>query len=135
MEQAIWAYIGIIAALFGLLVVAQIFLLNQETVKQQELEISLEKLGNRCNFVCRNAAGTLIKEPATLASGSVFSTSGNALCYSYGEAENCFRCDCELENYTLNLNTEEITQLYSIHDFSCSLEKRSGGLVRVACTG
>ncbi|MEM4326710.1 MAG: hypothetical protein QXZ13_00880, partial [Candidatus Diapherotrites archaeon] len=70
MEQSIWLYAGVVSALFGIVIIGTIIIDMQEIAKTQELENTINKIGQMTDFVCSGDEGMLLSEKVKLASGS-----------------------------------------------------------------
>jgi hypothetical protein len=139
MEQVIWLYVGVITALISIGIVAGIVASGQEESKAQEMINSLNLLKQKADFVCGSEVGTTFTQKVTLGSGSVItfgSTAGSTqkICSSYFDKTNCVKTNCPISVLTLDLNTEQIKQLYSMHEFECIVEKEEQGVL-IECSG
>ncbi|MDO8624981.1 MAG: hypothetical protein Q7R47_02775 [Candidatus Diapherotrites archaeon] len=139
MEQMIWFYVGIIAAIIGLGMLASVVLLNSENQKVQVSQNSVRLLEQKCNFVCSSDVDTLQSADVELASGTVLYSNNNALCIKGKSSLFCGECNCRVtdgndSNYRFDLNTSEAAALFSTHSFTCSFERIKGG-VSLECQG
>lgn len=137
MEQAVWLYMGVISAVFGILIIATIVLDSQEQVKLQEVKNSIERINQLCNFVCDSDDGTLLSEKLKLPSGASVSArvSTKAVCITYSGSSKCASCKCGLnKDYDLNLATPEHVFAFNISDYRCFFDKNFGR-VSFECKG
>ena len=134
MEESIWLYVGVIASIFALVVISNLVLLNQDQTKEQHAKNSVALLEQKCNFVCGSEKGTYLSEKVALPSGSVLIAEDHGICISYNEKTSCGRCDCQIEPYDLNLNTQAHIEAFTVSDFYCAFLKTETG-VSVECKG
>lgn len=139
MEQVIWIYVGVITALLSLGIIAGIVASGQEESKAQEMLNSLNLLKQKADFLCGSEVGTTFTQKVNFGSGSVIkfgsnSTSAPKICISYNSETNCVKTNCSISGFTLDLNTEQIKQLYSMHEFECMVEKEEQGVL-IECSG
>lgn len=128
---------GVIAALFGLVVVGSIFLSGQSQISGEELANSIQKLQAKEAFVCNSEPGTAVSEKIILTSGSILeitSTPNSHACILFGDKKECATFKCPQEGYTLDLNTNEFKELYKTHEFTCFIERTDLG-VKIDCKG
>ena len=145
MEESLWLYFGVIAVLIGIVIVAQLVGFNVDREKRLALEGSINQMANFCDFICLSDLNQLLSQKVTLASGAkLYSTDLNGLCYRYEEKQNCRPCKCAIfdtpfdpqtkANFLLDLNTQQLKDLYATHEFSCLFFREREG-VTLECTG
>jgi hypothetical protein len=139
MEQVIWLYVGVITALISIGIIAGIVMNGQEQSKQQDMINSLNLLKQKADFVCGSEVGTSFTQKVSLGSSSrlVFgsiTSSAPKICLFYQQETNCVKTNCPVIKSVLDLNTEEIKQLYQIHEFECVVEKTDQGVL-IECSG
>lgn len=138
LEQVIWLYVGVIAALFGLVIIGSIFLTGQQQMNEQEVLSSLNKIKSKADFVCNSEFGTLLNENIVLASGSVLSISSqpnDSACVSFNGNTSCVNLSCNVAlDYDLNLDSPEFKALFVTHKYECFFEKVDGGVI-IECKG
>jgi hypothetical protein len=133
-DQAVWLYVGVITAVFGLLIVANLVSTGSDQQKLQQIKNSLARMGQKCEFVCNSAVDTLLSEKFPLASGSVVfaRSSGSKICMEFQGSSNCVKCSCPPQDYDLNLDTTFHREAFSVTDFTCSFLRVKGG-VKIEC--
>ena len=139
MEQVVWLYVGVITALISIGIIAGIVFSGQEEAKQQEIMNSLQLLKQKTDFVCGSEVGTTFMQKAKFGSESVITfgssaTSAPKICISYKLETNCVKTNCSVNRGVLDLNTPQIKQLYSVHEFECIIEKKEQGVL-IECSG
>lgn len=136
MDQAVWLYVGIITAIFGLFIVANLVATGSDQQKMQQVKNSLGRMGQKCEFICSSAADTLLSEKFPLASGSVLTarSSGSRICMEFKGQTNCVKCTCPPQDYDLNLDTSFHKEAFSTADFTCTFLRVTGG-VKIECKG
>jgi len=138
-EQVVWLYVGVITALISIGIIAGIVFNGQEQSKQQEITNSLQLLKQKADFLCGSEVGTTFPQKVKLGSESVItfgSASGNSakICMNYKGTNDCVKTNCSIIYSTLDLNTQQIKQLYSVHEFECLVEKQDVGVL-IECSG
>lgn len=134
MEQAVWLYVGIIAALIGLGFVASIVMSGRETANQQSVENTIRKLEQNCNLVCAADTETMFSVDVTLVAGmKLYSPMegekvSKALCADYAAKSYCRECDCSILDKTdpkkrFELDLSEARQLFETHGYTCFMER------------
>ncbi len=139
MEQAVWLYVGIIAALIGLGFVASIVMSGRETSNQQAVENTIRKLEQNCNLVCAADTETMFSVDVTLVAGMRLYGLQKAICADYAAKSYCRECDCSLLDKTdttkqFELDLSEARQLFEMHNYTCFMERIEEG-VAVECKG
>ncbi|MCD6399418.1 hypothetical protein J7L85_01355 [candidate division WOR-3 bacterium] len=135
MENAVWIIFGIIALFLGIGILMQIVAGSSDNDKIKTNENSLGKLGQWCDYVCNSDTGTKLTKEIEFSSGTVISARKKSICMDFKDWHNCYQCACDVNAFELNLNREEILQMYSTHVFKCSFEKAPKGVVVIGCKG
>lgn len=128
MEQAVWFYVGIIAALIGIGLLVSVVLMGTNLNKEQLAQNSVRLLQMQCNNVCNNDVGTLLGVDVDIGSGTLVESTGNVICSHYNQRKECRECNCEVfapgfSDFELNLATPEALELFDIHTYHCTFEK------------
>ncbi len=136
MEQAVWLYAGFVSALFGVVIIGFLVVDMQEKSKVQELENTINKLGQLADFVCSGDNGMLVSESVRLASGSklVSSSAKNSICLTYSSNTKCVVVSCGIRDYALDLDTPEHKSAFNIANYRCYVEKEAG-VAKLNCRG
>ncbi len=143
MEQAIWLYAGIIAALFVIGIVASIALTGQEQMKEVQVTNALSRIQQRASMLCSSESGTMVSEKINIPSGAVLtagtSDSPKKVCILFKGVNKCESIECNLfyddgTNSDLNLDTDFHKRLYQMHEFTCFFERTGAGVV-FECNG
>lgn len=133
MEQPVWLFFGIIAILIALGIVARVVIIHQTEIRSEILSDSLSKLITECNFVCGTTEGNLLSIDVDFPADSYVYTKGNKICTNYDNSVRCARCNCALEESSLNLTTE-LAKRIKEHKYSCFFEKLKEG-IKMDCRG
>jgi len=138
-EQVVWLYVGVITALISIGIIAGIVFNGQEQSKTQELANSLQLLKQKADFLCGSEIGTTFSQKVNLGSGAVvvfgsLGSNSSKICMNYEGTNNCVKTNCSIIYSALDLNTEQIKQLYSVHEFECMVEKQEQGVL-FECSG
>ncbi|MEM4390699.1 MAG: hypothetical protein QXU92_01940 [Candidatus Diapherotrites archaeon] len=136
MEQSIWLYAGVVSALFGIVIIGTIIIDMQEKAKTQELENTINKIGQMTDFVCSGDEGMLLSEKVKLASGSKIQANKTkkSICISYANENKCISIKCGINDYELNLDTPEHKAAFNIAEYKCYIEK-ANGTANIECKG
>ena len=135
MENAVWIIFGIIALFLGIGILMQIAASNSNSNKIKANENALGKFGQWCDYVCNSDTGTKLTKEIEISSGATVSGLGKSICIDFKDWHNCYQCACDVNAFQLNLNSEEIIQMYNTHVFRCSFEKAPKGVVSIECKG
>lgn len=141
MEQAVWFYVGIIAALIGLGMLVSVVLLGTDVTKQQLAKNAANSLALQCNNVCNSDMGTALGIKTDLSSGTVISGGEKSVCVEYVPAgkKECRKCNCKVLGddgnfYRLDLSTEEAMEMFETHVYNCIFERDIDGVI-LRCKG
>ncbi|MBN1941481.1 MAG: hypothetical protein JW772_04845 [Candidatus Diapherotrites archaeon] len=134
MEQPVWFYVGIIAAIIALLGIFQLLALNNDNLREQAGKNSITKIERMCNLVCNSQPDTLLDAEVDFGSGSKIYANNNVVCVEY-KTKDCIQCDCPVEMQELDLTSEEAMQLFVTHKYNCYFKKLDSGSVEVECRG
>jgi len=136
-EQTVWLYVGIIAAIIGLGFVATIVLGGRETSHWQTVENGVKKMQQNCNQVCSSDVETMFSADVTLVSGMRLYATGRGICANYKDEQTCKECDCEVfdkEGQSFALDLTGATELFESNQYKCFMERTETG-VAVECKG
>jgi len=137
MEQAVWLYVGIIAALIGLVFVASIVISGRDTMNEQTVENNIRKIQQNCNLVCASDTETMFSVDTPLVAGMKLYSEGNAICTDYKGKTNCKKCDCvvfDTEGSAFVLDLSDATELFETSNYKCFMERTEEG-VAIECKG
>lgn len=134
MEQAVWIYFGVVTVILGFGIVGKLIIEHKDQQKDDLFDRSLEALQGQCNFVCDSPAYTKLSTEVELPSGLVLNSLGNKICGDYFGERRCVNCNCELRDYTLNLNTTIALSTFETHNYRCYFERGEDDL-RMDCQG
>jgi hypothetical protein len=119
MEQTVWLYFGVITVILGFGIVAKLIIDHKNQSKNDLFDQAIDLIKNQCNFVCSSSPGTKISQEVTLPSGLVLTSEEKRICGRYNTEDRCAVCNCELSNYTLNLNTSLALKTFQSHTYFC----------------
>ncbi len=134
MEQTVWLYFGIVTVVLAFGVIGNLVVNHKAQQKYGIFERALERLEGQCNFVCSSASSTLLSAEVELPSGIVLYTDQNLICGAYKDKKRCVRCNCQLREYTLNLNTTIAIQTFETHEYSCEFLREQDDII-LECKG
>ncbi len=137
MEQAVWLYVGIIAALIGLGFIASIVISGKETMNEQTVENSIRKMQQNCNLVCASDEETMFSVDTTLVAGMKLYGNGKAICTDYKGKTSCKECDClvsDLNGFAFVLDLTNAIGLFESSNYKCFMERTEEG-VAIECKG
>ena len=134
MEESIWLYFSIIAIIMAVGVIGTLFVKNNEGTQKQHFMRSLTELQVQCNYVCDSGTGTNFPVDIIFPSGLYFYTKNNKICGIFDKESRCEICDCELNNFTMDLNTSFARDVLSNHEYACFFKRTSSG-VAIDCQG
>ena len=134
MEETVWLYYSVIAVFIVFGVVITLVGKNTGETQYQYFLRSLDELQVQCNYVCDTGVGTNLPVEVTLPSGLYFYTRSNKICGTFDEKNHCILCDCDLEPYTMDLNTTFALKALKSHEYTCYLERKEDG-VSIDCQG
>ena len=133
MEEAIWVFFSVISILIALGIIANV-VGNNDDAKMQKVSDAMAKLEVQCNFVCETTQNNLLSIDVNLLSGMVIYTNNDKICSKYDEDLKCVRCNCQLEDYELNLANSTIAKKFKEHTYKCYFERFSES-VGMNCQG
>jgi hypothetical protein len=134
MEETVWLYFSVVAVLLALGIIAVLFTENKEDQKFQAFSTALDSLASQCNYVCGSSTGTNLPAEVSLPSGLILYTHGTKICGTMEGENRCRICDCDLENYTLDLNTSFAQKVLETHEYQCFFKRTRDG-ASVECQG
>ena len=132
MDEPVWIAISVIAVVIGLGIIMGIFSENKENVKLQHFKNAFNTFETHCNYVCGTSPETISPVEVELPSGVYIYTAGQKICGRYEGNVMCAPCDCELESFTMDLNTTAAKKAFDVQTFSCSF-KRGENEISIGC--
>lgn len=133
MEQTVWVAFGVLAVIVGFTIVINLINQNVEDKKIMAVDASLIKLKDQCNFVCDSALDTKLPTNVDLPSNMVLYTNSKRICAKYAGEVKCELCICDLNNFTLDLNTSAARE-FSMHTYACTFLRLENG-TQMECKG
>ena len=135
MEESVWLYVGILAALIGIATVVSLFNHQNQEQHTEQLANAVQMYKELCAQVCRLPEDTRLSAKATLPAGAILYTTDESVCAKLNDKLFCGRCPCTVINgTTLDLSQNGTSQYFRNHDFTCSFTK-SATNVTMRCSG
>jgi len=124
MEESVWLYVGILAALIGIATVASLFSHQNQSQHAEQLANAVSMYKELCTQVCKLPEDTRLSAKATLPSGAVLYTTDESVCAKLDDKLFCGRCPCTVTSgVALDLSQNDTRQYFTNHDFTCSFTK------------
>jgi hypothetical protein len=135
MEESVWLYVGILAALIGIATVVSLFTHQNQEQHGVQLANTVQMYKELCTQVCRLPEDTRLSAKSPLPAGAKLYTTDESVCASMGDKLFCGRCPCTVEpGVALDLSQNSTLQYFRNHDFTCSFI-RSATNVTMRCSG
>ena len=106
---------------------------NERENKSLNFEASADKLQSQCNFVCQTNEGNNLGTNIILPANSKLYSKKNKICISKEEKLECRVCNCQMEDYEMNINTT-LSESFEELEYRCYFEKLKEK-VKMQCTG
>jgi hypothetical protein len=134
MEETVWLYFSVVAVIFVLGIIAGLIVSQKDEGKLQTFSAALDTLQSQCNYVCSLGSGTNLPIEVILPAGLYLYTNGPKICGTIDDENRCVMCDCDLEQYHLELNTSFAEKALQDHTYSCSFRRTKDG-ASMECQG
>jgi len=141
MDEPIWIFIGIVAAILGLGIIAGVILRASDNGQLDRLRTAVTMLGAQCEQVCGLAENTALSVKVEVPKDAVLTTQEDRICGELAGKDgtlSCARCSCKHE-FAVILNTTGAGAFYQSHEFSCRYTRldtrNTDQRAMVNCTG
>jgi len=130
----VWLYFSVIAIIIAFGVIGTLVFKNKDDISYQHLLRSLDEIKAQCDYVCNMAEGTSLPIDVTLPGGAYLYTNDHRFCSIWDEKVDCIPCNCEFNEYVMELNTTIAKEVLTSHRYTCFFVRTENG-VQIDCQG